>query len=232
MLFMKRTIFPIMGAVVLAANTLWAEEKIDLNDQKQRISYSLGANIGGDLKRQGLDLNADALAKGLSDALKGTLSLTEAEVRQILTEGRAEMMAQVEAKQRAAAEDNLMAGKAFLESNEKKDGVKKTASGLQYKVIQEGNGKRPQASDEVEVHYHGTLIDGTVFDSSVDRGEPVSFPVTGVIPGWVEALQLMQVGSKWQLYVPSDLAYGERSPGGNIGPNSVLIFDVELLGIK
>jgi FKBP-type peptidyl-prolyl cis-trans isomerase FklB len=229
---MKQKLIPVLGACVLAATTLWAEEKIDLKDNQQRISYSLGANIGSDLKRQGLDLNADALARGISDALKGTLSITEAEVRQTLADARGEMMAQVEAKQRAAAGDNLEKGKSFLVANGKKEGVKQTASGLQYKVLKDGNGPMPKASDEVEVHYHGTLIDGTVFDSSVDRGEPVKFPVTGVIPGWVEALQLMKVGSKWQLYVPSELAYGERSPGGNIGPNSVLVFDVELLGIK
>jgi FKBP-type peptidyl-prolyl cis-trans isomerase FklB len=124
------------------------------------------------------------------------------------------------------------AGEAFLAENAKKEGVKTTASGLQYKVIKSGTGESPKPTDTVKVHYHGTLIDGTVFDSSVQRGEPISFPVTGVIPGWVEALQLMKVGDKWQLFIPAKLAYGARSPSPLIGPNSTLIFEVELLGIE
>jgi FKBP-type peptidyl-prolyl cis-trans isomerase FklB len=124
------------------------------------------------------------------------------------------------------------AGEAFLAENAKKEGVKTTASGLQYKVIKSGTGESPKSTDTVKVHYHGTLIDGTVFDSSVQRGEPISFPVTGVIPGWVEALQLMKVGDKWQLFIPARLAYGERSPSPVIGPNSTLIFEVELLSIE
>ncbi len=122
--------------------------------------------------------------------------------------------------------------KTFLAANAKKDGVKTTASGLQYKVIKSGTGKSPKATDTVKVHYHGTLIDGTVFDSSVERGEPVSFPVNGVIPGWTEALQLMKEGDKWQLFIPSKLAYGERGAGAKIGPNATLIFEVELLAVE
>ena len=141
-------------------------------------------------------------------------------------------MSKKETRQKAAGEENLKKGQAFLAENGKKDGVKATATGLQYKVNKSGTGKTPKSTDTVKVHYHGTLIDGTVFDSSVERGEPVSFPVNGVIPGWTEALQLMKEGDKWQLYIPAKLAYGEQSPGGKIGPNSVLIFDVELLAVE
>ena len=140
-------------------------------------------------------------------------------------------MGKAEAKAKVAGDKNLKEGETFLAENAKKDGVKSTASGLQYKVLKSGSGATPKSSDEVKVHYHGKLIDGTVFDSSVDRGEPVTFPVTGVIPGWVEALQLMKVGDKWQIYLPSKLAYGAQGAGGKIGPNAVLVFDVELLGI-
>ena len=143
-----------------------------------------------------------------------------------------EMMAQMETKQKAAGEKNLKDGEAYLAANTKKEGVKATKSGLQYKVLKEGKGKTPKATDSVKVHYHGTLIDGSVFDSSVERGEPISFPVGGVIAGWTEALQLMKEGDKWQLVIPSKLAYGEQGPGGKIGPNSTLIFDVELLAVE
>jgi FKBP-type peptidyl-prolyl cis-trans isomerase FklB len=138
----------------------------------------------------------------------------------------------MQAKEAEAGAKNIKAGEAFLAENAKKDGVKTTASGLQYKVVKSGSGKTPGLNDTVKVHYHGTLIDGTVFDSSVDRGEPVTFPVNGVIPGWTEALQLMKVGDKWQLVIPAKLAYGENGAGGKIGPNSVLQFDVELLAIE
>ena len=141
------------------------------------------------------------------------------------------LRAKAEEKQKATAEKNLKAGEAFIAANAKKEGVKTTASGLQYKVIKTGTGASPKLTDTVKVHYHGTLIDGTVFDSSVQRGEPVTFPVNGVIPGWTEALQLMKVGDKWQLVIPAKLAYGEDG-SGPIGPNSVLIFEVELLDIE
>src|SRR5438874_7723429 len=142
-----------------------------------------------------------------------------------------EMMAKGETKNKADAEKNQKAGDAFLAENARKEGVKTTASGLQYKVLKSGSGASPKKTDSVKVHYHGTLIDGKVFDSSVQRGEPVTFQVGGVIPGWVEALQLMPVGSKWKLFIPSKLAYAERGAGRDIGPNSALIFEVELLSI-
>ena len=143
------------------------------------------------------------------------------------------LVSSVNAQDKVEGEKNLKAGKAFLAANAKKDGVITTATGLQYKVLKSGTGASPQKTDTVKVHYHGTLIDGTVFDSSVQRGEPITFPVSDVIPGWTEALQLMKVGDKWQLFIPSSLAYGELSPpGSKIGPNSTLLFEVELLGIE
>lgn len=221
-----------VAAAAMIAGSLYGQEKPDLKDPKLRTSYALGTDIGSNLKRQELDLDAKALAAGISDALGGKPGLTDAEVRETLDLLRKQMMAGAEAKAKVSGEKNLKEGEAFLVANGKKDGVKTTASGLQYKVMTAGTGATPKPTDEVKVHYHGTLIDGTVFDSSVERGEPISFPVTGVIPGWVEALQLMKVGDKWQIYIPSKLAYGERGAGGKIGPNSALIFDVELLGIE
>ncbi|MFQ5448203.1 MAG: FKBP-type peptidyl-prolyl cis-trans isomerase, partial [Saprospiraceae bacterium] len=135
-------------------------------------------------------------------------------------------------KKEMQKQKNLEEGRAFLEANKKREGVHVTESGLQYEILKEGSGPTPKAEDKVRVHYHGTLIDGTVFDSSVERGEPITFPVTGVIKGWVEALQMMQAGAKWKLFIPSNLAYGERGAGAQIGPNAVLIFEVELLGIE
>lgn len=222
----------VVGVSWFVAVSLFAEEKVDLTKQDQRISYSLGADIGGNLKRQGLELDAAALAKGITDALKGTAELSEAEVQKVLQDARPLMMAQVEARQRQLAEANVKAGETFLDTNAKKAGVKTTPSGLQYKVLKEGKGKNPKSTDTVMVHYHGTLIDGSVFDSSVDRGEPMEIPVTGVIPGWVEALQMMKEGDKWELVIPPNLAYADRGAGGKIGPNTTLVFEVELLSIK
>ncbi len=217
----------------LLASSAFAQGKPDLKDPKQRASYSIGADIGGNFKRQGLEVDANALAAGLSDALAGKTALTETEIRDTLNNFRKEMMAKMEAKQKNDGEKNIKEGEAFLAANAKKEGVKTLPSGLQYKVLKNGTGKSPKATDTVKVHYHGTLIDGTVFDSSVERGEPATFPVNGVIAGWIEALQLMKEGDKWQLTIPSKLAYGERgAPGGKIGPNSVLVFEVELLSIE
>lgn len=209
-----------------------AQDKPDLKDAKQRISYSIGANIGANFKRQELDIDTKAVAAGIADALSGKTALTDAEIRETLTSFSKEMQTRMEAKQKTDGEKNVKAGADFLAANGKKDGVKTLASGLQYKVLKSGTGKSPKPTDTVKVHYHGTLIDGTIFDSSVDRGEPATFPVNQVIPGWTEALQLMKEGDKWQLVIPSKLAYGEHPPGGKIGPNAVLVFDVELLAIE
>lgn len=227
----KSLITSILMAATFTA-TVSAADKPDLKDPKQRASYCIGSDIGSSLKRQDLDLDSAALSAGLADAFAGKLVLTDAEIRDTLTEFKNSLSSKMEAKAKLAGTENLKKGAEYLGANGKKEGVKTTASGLQYKVIKSGTGKSPISTDTVKVHYHGTLIDGTLFDSSVDRGEPVTFPVTGVIPGWTEALQLMKIGDKWQLAIPPALAYGEQGPGGKIGPNSTLLFDVELLGIE
>lgn len=192
-----------------------------------KISYALGMNIAQSLKASGVEsINYTKFAAGLEAAFEGKEGeMTPQEGNQLLQQ----FFTELQAKQHEA---NIQAGKDFLAENAKKEGVITLESGLQYEVMTEGDGSKPSATDQVECHYHGTLIDGTVFDSSVQRGEPAVFPVNGVIQGWVEALQLMPVGSKWKLYVPSELAYGERGAGNAIGPHTTLIFEVELLGIK
>lgn len=209
-----------------------AADTVTLKDQKDKISYSIGLDIGKNLKQQAIDVNLDALAAGLKHGTTGTgAQMTEEQTREVMMAFQKEMMAKQQAKAAAAGDKNKKEGADFLAANKKKDGVKTTASGLQYKVIKDGTGKTPKATDEVTTHYRGTLIDGTVFDSSYDRKEPTSFPVNGVIPGWTEALQLMKEGAKWQLFIPSELAYGERGAGAKIGPNATLIFDIELLSV-
>lgn len=228
-----RRLPPLALTLLMApASLALAQDKLDLKDPKVRSSYAIGADIGINMKRQDLDLNPKAVAAGITDAFADKLGLTPAEMKEVLTAFQADLSVRMEARQKAAGEENLKKGQTFLAENAKKDGVKTTATGLQYKVNKAGTGKTPKASDTVKVHYHGTLIDGTVFDSSVQRGEPISFPVNGVIPGWTEALQMMKEGDKWQLFIPAKLAYGEQSPGGKIGPNSTLIFDVELLAVE
>ena len=192
-----------------------------------KISYALGMNLAQNLKASGIEtIEYSEFTKGLEAAFEGQETQMSAdEANQTLQQ----FFGELQAKQAEAA---IQAGKDFLAENAKKEGVTALESGLQYEIITEGNGDKPSATDQVECHYHGTLIDGTVFDSSVQRGEPATFPVYGVIQGWVEALQLMPVGSKWRLYIPSDLAYGERGAGQHIGPHTTLIFEVELLAIK
>jgi len=190
------------------------------------LSYSLGVSVGMNLKEQGFELDCiDDFAKALNDVLNGNdLAIPQDKVGQIVNEYFTNL-------QKVRFQEKIDEGKNFLEENKKKDGVVELPSGLQYKVINEGTGAKPKAEEQVTVHYHGTLIDGTVFDSSVKRDQPATFPVNGVIPGWVEALQLMPEGSKWELYIPSELAYGERGAGQLIGPYSTLIFEVELIKI-
>jgi FKBP-type peptidyl-prolyl cis-trans isomerase FklB len=193
-----------------------------------KASYSLGMNIGASLKGEGVSqINAEVFAKGLSDMLNGgKLELSMQEAYETIQDFLAKANA-------AKFSKNITEGKKFLEENGKRPEVVTLPSGLQYEIIKQGNGPKPKATDTVTTHYHGTLIDGTVFDSSVQRNQPASFPVNGVIQGWVEALQLMPVGSKWKLYVPSELAYGANPhPGGPIEPHMTLIFEVELLAIK
>ena len=227
---MKSYFIPVL-ALGLLVSSAPAQDKPDLTKPKQKTSYAIGLDIATSLKRQELDVDAKALAAGIADGFAGKPALTDEEQKAAIMDLQKTAMAKAEEKQKVSAENNLKAGEAFLAANAKKDGVKTTASGLQYKVIKSGTGPLPKPTDTVKVHYTGTLVDGTVFDSSVERGTPATFPVKGVIPGWTEALQLMKVGDKWQLVIPAKLAYGEEGPGP-IGPNSTLIFDVELLGIE
>lgn len=202
-------------------------------DLKGKASYAIGLGFGQNIKEQGLDLDAGELAQGLNDGLSGAEpKLSEADIEKVMTAFRDEFVAQQTAKAQAAAVKNKKEGDAFLAQNKTKPGVKTTRSGLQYQTVKEGNGPAPKPTDVVKVHYRGTLLDGTEFDSSYKRNEPIEFPLNRVIPGWTEGLQLMKVGGKSRLFVPSGLAYGENPPPGSvIEPNSVLVFDVELLGV-
>jgi FKBP-type peptidyl-prolyl cis-trans isomerase FklB len=218
---------------LLIVSMALAEDKPDLSNPLQRSSYAIGVDIGRSVKRQPIDFDAKAIAAGLIDGYSGgTLALTDSELKEVLAKLQDEFRTKAAAKQQQALAENQKKGEQFLVDNAKKEGVKTTASGLQYQVIKSGTGKTPGKKDTVKVHYHGTLVDGTVFDSSVDRGEPISFPVDGVIPGWTEALQLMKEGDKWKIFIPSSLAYGERGAGDKIGPNSALVFEVELLAVE
>jgi FKBP-type peptidyl-prolyl cis-trans isomerase len=215
------------------AGAAWAEEAAVLKTQKDKVSYGIGMNIGKNLKKDAIDVDADMLVKGLRDSLSGEKTLmSDEEYRATLTAFQKEMMEKQAEASKAVAEKNKKEGEAFLADNGKKEGVLTLPSGLQYKVIKSGTGKTPKLTDTVETHYRGTLIDGTEFDSSVKRGQTATFPVNGVIPGWTEALQKMKEGDKWQLFVPANLAYGERGAGRDIGPNATLIFEVELIAVK
>lgn len=200
--------------------------KHEFKGQVEKFSYALGLSISGNLIQSGVkSIDPENFMMALSDVFSGKEPKINVEdANQILQEF-------MEQQQSTEGKSNLEEGLAFLAENREKEGVIETASGLQYSVINEGDGEKPGPEDQVKCHYHGTLIDGTVFDSSVQRGEPATFPVNGVIQGWIEALQMMPVGAKWRLFVPSDLAYGDRGAGGAIGPNTTLIFDVELLEI-
>ncbi|MEE1063525.1 MAG: FKBP-type peptidyl-prolyl cis-trans isomerase [Paludibacteraceae bacterium] len=192
-----------------------------------KLSYALGMSMASNMKQSGLDcINVDDFASAIKSVFNGEkMQMTPEEAQNAINEFFAKQKTEVMSK-------NKKAGEEFLAQNKSKEGVQTTASGLQYKVLVAGTGAKPKATDTVDCHYEGRLIDGTVFDSSYRRGQSAQFPVNGVIPGWVEALQMMPVGSKWQLYIPSELAYGEYGAGETIEPNSTLIFDVELLGIK
>ncbi|MBP1620009.1 MAG: FKBP-type peptidyl-prolyl cis-trans isomerase [Acidobacteria bacterium] len=229
---MKRIVA--IGMVVLATAAGAAETvKAPFTSVAQQRSYAIGRNIGMNLKQQDLQLDTEQLLKGMKDALGGQPSLlTDAEMEQTLGALQQEMQAKQQATTAAAGAKAAKEGEAFLAANAAKPGVVTLPSGLQYKVVTAGTGKKPAATDTVVVHYRGTLTDGTEFDSSYKRNQPAKFKVNQVIPGWTEALQLMPVGSKWQLVIPAKLAYGERGAGGAIPPNSVLVFEVELQGIE
>lgn len=198
---------------------------------KEKLSYALGQSIGKSFKAQGVEADPDVLLRGIRDACGGTSVMTDDEIRATLMAFQQEMGARQAERAKVMGEKNKTEGEAFLEANKAKEGVKVTASGLQYKVIKAGDGKTPAASDSVTVHYRGTLLDGTEFDSSHKRGQPAQFQVGGVIKGWSEALQLMPAGSTWQLVIPAPLAYGDRGAGPLIGPHAVLVFEVELISI-
>jgi FKBP-type peptidyl-prolyl cis-trans isomerase FklB len=202
-----------------------------LKTEMEKVSYIIGTQIARNFKAQEVEVNLDSLMLGLKDALEGKeLALSQDEMKQVYTGWQQQMRAKQAAKQAKEAAENLAAGTAFLEANKAKEGVKVLPSGLQYKVITEGTGNTPTADDKVKTNYRGTLIDGTEFDSSYKRNKPAEFPVKGVIKGWTEALQLMKEGGKWELYIPANLAYGERGRPG-IPANSTLIFEIELLEI-
>ncbi|MBQ0744407.1 MAG: FKBP-type peptidyl-prolyl cis-trans isomerase [Pseudomonas sp.] len=228
---MKRNLLAASVALSILTLAGCGEKEPELSSSIQQASYGIGLNMGESLLNDGLDdIDPDALALGMQDALGGTEPrLSEEE----LTAAFTELQTRAEERSTELAEEALSANEDFLAENGKREGVTTTASGLQYEVITEGEGEeQPEESDVVTVHYEGKLVDGTVFDSSISRGEPVELPVNGVIPGWVETLQLMNVGDKWKVTIPSELAYGARSPSPVIPPNSVLVFELELLGIQ
>ncbi len=229
-----RFVWVAVAIVFLGVGYAGGQEKNPaLKNQKDKLSYTLGMEIGNNFKKQSIDVDPDILARGLKDVLSGSKTLlSEAEARETMMTFQKDMMAKHAEQMKVQGDKNKKEGEAFLAENKKKEGVKTLPSGLQYKVIKAGTGKKPKATDTVTVNYRGTLIDGTEFDSSYKRGQPATFPVTGVIPGWTEALQLMQEGSKWQLFIPSDLAYRDRGAPPNIGPNATLIFEVELISVQ
>ena len=233
-----RHVGTLLGIALLipASGGLWAEDiplgapgEIALKTKRQHASYAIGMNIGRGFRSDGLIVDVDALMIGIKDALAGQdPRLTD----QQMSVAMQALQREIQAKRDTTGTDNKRRGQAFLAANAKEPGVKSLPSGLQYQVVRRGNGPSPTLKDTVRTHYHGTLIDGTVFDSSVERGDPAIFPVNGVIPGWTEALQLMKVGDKWKLFVPPELAYKARGAGRNIGPHSTLVFEIELLGIE
>lgn len=230
---MKNTLLGIITLGLVFSSQGFAQDKSTLKDQKDKISYGIGFNLANSLKNGGIEVNQDMLIQAIQDVLGGKPTLlNESEVREVLTALQKDMRAKADEKRKVAAETNKKEGEAFLAANKNKPGVVALPSGLQYKVLQEGKGKTPSSNDTVTVHYRGTLLDGTEFDSSYQRNQPATFKVNGVIKGWTEALQLMKEGAKWQLFIPSQLAYGEFGAGGKIGPNSVLTFEVELISVQ
>ena len=224
--------------VVMVFSSLYCQQqkeitKEDLKNDVDSSSYAIGYDIGSNFSKQNIEVNYAALTQGINHGLgNGKAILTEKEVASVLQAFSQKMMQKQMADKEAESSANKEEGKTFLEENKKKDGVKVTESGLQYKELKSGNGPKPKETDKVKVHYTGRFINGEVFDSSVERGQPAEFNVNGVIKGWTEALQMMNVGDKWELYIPSELAYGERGAGNTIPPGTTLIFEVELLSIE
>ncbi len=226
---MKRLILLAVFCLALVSTPSLAEEAVKLEDENARINYSVGFQVGGDYRRKGIQLDPEVVAKGIEDALSGNEPLmTPVEMRKELTDLQRRTSAKQQARAEQAAEAQRQAGQAFLEANKMKVGVRVTASGLQYKVIRAGSGRSPSGQDKVKVHYCGTRVDGSEFDSSYKRGAPAEFRLDRVIKGWTEGLQLMKEGAKYELYIPPELAYGDR---GRLA-NQTLIFELELISVK
>lgn len=222
----------IVGISLLVPALLFGQGK-ELKTQKDKVSYSIGLDFGKNLKKQSVELNLDVLLRGIKDGVADAKpAMTESEMQECMTTFQKEMMTKMSAKAKVDGEKNSKEGAAFLAENKKKAGVVTLPSGLQYKILKDGTGKSPKATDTVTVHYKGTMLDGKEFDSSYKRGQPATFPLDRVIAGWTEGLQHMKVGSKYQFFIPSNLGYGESGYGPEIGPNATLIFEVELLGVK
>jgi len=220
-------------AIGLTACSQEPQQDVQLDTDAKKFSYAMGMSVGNNIKNLNADIDSQAFSQAVADTLAGNeLKLTTEESAKVQQAFFEEKQKTQVAKQKAIGEENQLKGEAYLEENAKKEGVTVTESGLQYEVLVQGSGDKPAATDTVEVHYQGTLIDGTEFDSSYSRGQPISFPLNGVIKGWTEGVALMPVGSKYKFTIPSALAYGERGAGAKIGPNSTLVFEVELLAIK
>jgi len=222
-----------VSVLVLFASLVYAQENLVPKTQKEKISYIIGLDIGQTMKKQEMDVSPDLLAKGITDGISGAKPvLSDQEIRDLMTAFQKEVRAKQEELNKKLAEKNKKEGEAFLAENKNKEGVKTLPSGLQYKVIIPGSGRKPTATDTITTQYRGTLIDGTEFDSSYKRGAPAVFPINRVIRGWTEVLPLMEEGAKWQVFIPPHLAYGERGAGREIGPNATLIFEIELISIQ
>ncbi len=219
----------LLSSFILLIFTTTTVISAEISTEKQKLSYAMGIYFSQSIVNQNIDMDVDAFIQAITDSLnKSELKLSQAEIQNALTT----YQQQLAAKRNASAEGNMASGLKFLKDNKKKDGVVVLDSGLQYKVINQGDGVKPDKNSTVKVHYHGTLIDGKVFDSSYDRGQPITLSLNQVIKGWQEALPLMNVGSKWKIYVPAELAYGKRGAGSSIGANETLIFDIELLAVN
>lgn len=221
----------VMGLMMTTA--MAATDATSLSTDTDKLSYSIGADLGKNFKTQGIEINPTALAKGMQDGMgTGPLALTEQQMKDVLNKFQKDLMAKRTADFNKKADENKTRGEAFLAANKSKPGIVVLPSGLQYKIVEAGTGTKPGKDDTVTVEYTGTLINGTVFDSTEKAGKPATFQVSQVIPGWTEALQLMPAGSTWEIFVPSNLAYGSRSVGGPIGPNEALIFKIHLISVK
>lgn len=221
----------VLGLVFMGLACTDMNGQVEIKTKQDSLAYAIGLQWGKNLKTDDLILSTAVIKQGLEDSFKDAPKLTDEQIQTILTGLQQELQDKRMKKQQEASSENLKKAETFMAQNKSKDGIKTTASGLQYQVIKEGTGKSPVASDKVKVHYHGTLTDGKVFDSSVQRGEPITFPLNGVIPGWTEGLQLMKEGGKVRFFIPPGLAYGAQGSGA-IGPNEVLIFDVDLIEVN